>query len=234
TGRIIWCSTYKVLCRDNFVHRCFSKYYGDHIPDFIPSLPNIKVLSDSPGGGVETLTGDSLLSFLSRLDSAIRGRAECIFSSIWREVFGGISVALEGESLDAVSCEDFIAVLDIAGIPLIALSSTSNLKARCSRTKTNSEDVDKCQASGDGSSSAPTTEGTERRYASSSSVPVHVSTYSETGIVCTTVRERRYKIRYMIAIVLRKTSVHKIIPTQYLISTTPNNSPGLRKFITRV
>ncbi|WP_141663427.1 hypothetical protein, partial [Candidatus Ichthyocystis sparus] len=33
TGRIIWCSTYKVLCRDNFVHRCFSKYYGDHIPD---------------------------------------------------------------------------------------------------------------------------------------------------------------------------------------------------------
>uniref|UniRef100_UPI00114752BA hypothetical protein n=1 Tax=Candidatus Ichthyocystis sparus TaxID=1561004 RepID=UPI00114752BA len=42
TGRIIWCSTYKVLCRDNFVHRCFSKYYGDHIPDFIPSLPNIK------------------------------------------------------------------------------------------------------------------------------------------------------------------------------------------------
>ncbi|WP_176696510.1 hypothetical protein, partial [Candidatus Ichthyocystis sparus] len=83
-------------------------------------------------------------------------------------------------------CEDFIAVLDIAGIPLIALSSTSNLKARCSRTKTNSEDVDKCKASGDGSSSAPTTEG---RYASSSSVTAHVSTYSETGIVCATVRE---------------------------------------------
>uniref|UniRef100_UPI0011120627 hypothetical protein n=1 Tax=Candidatus Ichthyocystis hellenicum TaxID=1561003 RepID=UPI0011120627 len=191
TGLIIWCSTYKVLCRDNFVHRCFSKYYGDHIPDFIPSLPNIKVLSDSPDGGVETLTGDRLLSFLSRLDSAIRGRAECIFSSIWREVFGGISGALGGECLDAVNCKDFIDVLDIAGIPLIASSSTSNLKARCSRTNTNSKDVDKCKASGDGSSSAPTTEGTEGRYASSSNVPVpvHVYTYSETGIVCTTVRE---------------------------------------------
>uniref|UniRef100_UPI00114663B4 hypothetical protein n=1 Tax=Candidatus Ichthyocystis sparus TaxID=1561004 RepID=UPI00114663B4 len=171
------------------MHRCFSKYYGDHIPDFIPSLPNIKVLSDSPDGGVETLTGDRLLSFLSGLDSAIRGRAECIFSSIWREVFGGISGALGGECLDAVNCKDFIDVLDIAGIPLIASSSTSNLKARCSRTNTNSKDVDKCKASGDGSSSAPTTEGTEGRYASSSNVPVHVYTYSETGIVCTTVRE---------------------------------------------
>ncbi|WP_141663070.1 hypothetical protein, partial [Candidatus Ichthyocystis sparus] len=193
TGRIIWCNTYKVLCRADFVRRCFFKYYGKHIPDFIPSLPNIKVLSDSPGSGVEMLTGDGLLSFLSGLDSAIRGRAERIFSFSWDEVFGGISSTLEEELLDAVSCEDFIAVLDIAGIPLIASSSTSHLKARYSKTKTNSKDVDKCKSSGDGSSSAPTTEGTERtegtegKCASSSGVPVHVSTHSETGIVCTTV-----------------------------------------------
>uniref|UniRef100_UPI000A8775B8 hypothetical protein n=1 Tax=Candidatus Ichthyocystis sparus TaxID=1561004 RepID=UPI000A8775B8 len=193
TERIIWCNTYKVLCRDNFVRRCFSNYYGKHIPDFIRSLPNIKVLSNSPGGGVETLTGDILLSFLSRLDSAIRDRAERIFSSSWGEVFGGISGTLEGELLDAVSCEDFIAVLDTAGIPLIASSSISHLKARCSRTKTNSKDVDKCKASGDGSSSAPTTEG---RYASSGSVPAHVYTHSDTGIVCATVVDVQ-SIRYV-------------------------------------
>ncbi|WP_141663308.1 hypothetical protein, partial [Candidatus Ichthyocystis sparus] len=186
TGRIIWCNTYKVLCRATFVRRCFFKYYGEHMPGFIHSLPNIKVLSDSPGGGVETLTGDRLLSFLSRLDSAIRSRAERIFISIWDEVFCGISGALEGESLDAISCEDFTVVLDIAGIPLIASSSTSHLKARYSKTKTNSKDVDKCKASGDGSSSAPTTEG---RYASGSGVPAHVSTHSDTGIVCATVGE---------------------------------------------
>ncbi|WP_176695623.1 hypothetical protein, partial [Candidatus Ichthyocystis sparus] len=175
------------------MHRCFFKYYGKHIPGFIHSLPNIKVLSDSPDGALETLTGDRLLSFLSRLDSAIRGRAERIFSSSWDEVFDGISSTLEEELLDAVSCEDFIAVLDIAGIPLIALYSASHLKARYSKTKTNSKDVDKCKSSGDGSSSAPTTEGTERtevtegKCASSSGVPVHVSTHSDTEIVCATV-----------------------------------------------
>ncbi|WP_141663465.1 hypothetical protein [Candidatus Ichthyocystis sparus] len=118
TGRAIWRSTYNPMCRDFFVSRCFGEYHANHRPGFIRALPRIQVVSDSSDRSSLPLTGDSLLSFLSNLDSAIRSELESIFDSC----LGEVSVSLEGESLSAVSCEDFVDVLNIAGTPGAARS----------------------------------------------------------------------------------------------------------------
>uniref|UniRef100_UPI00159EBF57 hypothetical protein n=1 Tax=Candidatus Ichthyocystis sparus TaxID=1561004 RepID=UPI00159EBF57 len=198
-----------VLCEVNFVHKCFREYHSKHRPGFIRSLPDIKVLSSSSVGDVERLTGDALLNFLLRLDSAIRKRAERVFNSNWFEVADRVPSALEGESLDAVNCKDFTDVLDIAGIPSIASSLIWNLKSGCagsrsnvsavslmepslmsylktrySGTNTSGEYVDKSTTSGDGSSLGYIVEG---GHAGSSSVSIPVYTHAETGIVCATV-----------------------------------------------
>ncbi|WP_092414972.1 hypothetical protein [Candidatus Ichthyocystis sparus] len=118
TGRAIWRSTYNPMCRDFFVSRCLGEYHSAHRPGFIRSLPRIQVVSCSSDRGSLPLTGDSLLSFLSNLDSAIRSELGSIFDSC----LGEVSVSLEGESLSAVSCEDFVDVLNIAGAPGAARS----------------------------------------------------------------------------------------------------------------
>ncbi|WP_139057601.1 hypothetical protein, partial [Candidatus Ichthyocystis hellenicum] len=118
TGRAIWYSTYRGICEDVFVSMCICEYHTNHRPDFIHALPRIEVLSDSLERVSVPLIGDSLLGFLSRLDCAVRSNVESIFNSFWSEV----SVSLEGEALNDISCGDFINVLDTAGIPEVALS----------------------------------------------------------------------------------------------------------------
>uniref|UniRef100_UPI00159EF10D hypothetical protein n=1 Tax=Candidatus Ichthyocystis sparus TaxID=1561004 RepID=UPI00159EF10D len=117
-----------------FVHRCLREYHAKHRPGFIRSLSDIKVLSNSSGSDVEMLSGDGLLSFLSKLDSAVRGMVERIFNSNWDTVVGKVFSALEEGSSDDVSCEDFKDVLDIAGVPLMASSSVTYLRKKSSKT----------------------------------------------------------------------------------------------------
>ncbi|WP_176696399.1 hypothetical protein, partial [Candidatus Ichthyocystis sparus] len=186
TGRIIWCSTYKVLCEVNFVHICLREYHYNHRPSFIRSLPSVKVLSNS-GSDVETLSGDELLSFLSKLDFAVLGMVGSIFNSHWDEASVKVFAAEEGSLVD-VSCKDFIDVLEIAGVPSIASSSAKHLRRKKFwRVRTSSKDIDKCTtASGGGSSSSAIS---EERHMSSSSTYVPVSTHAETGVICSIVGE---------------------------------------------
>ncbi|WP_092481276.1 hypothetical protein [Candidatus Ichthyocystis sparus] len=185
-GRTIWCNTYRVLCEVNFVHMCLREYHYKHRPDFIRSLPSTKVLSNS-GRDVETLSGDKLLSFLSKLDSAVLGMVGSVFNSHWDEANVKVFAVEEGSLVD-VSCKDFIDVLEIAGVPLIASSSAKHLrKKRSSRIRTSSKDIDKCTtASGGGSSSSAIL---EEGHMSSSSGCVTVSTHAETGGICSVVGE---------------------------------------------
>ncbi|WP_176696162.1 hypothetical protein, partial [Candidatus Ichthyocystis sparus] len=141
-----------------FVHRCLREYHAKHRPGFIRSLSDIKVLSNSSGSDVEMLSGDGLLSFLSKLDSAVRGMVERIFNSNWDTVVGKVFSALEEGSLDDVSCKDFKDVLDIAGVPLVASSLVSRSKTQSLRTHTSNEDIDESTASGGGPSSSMTAE----------------------------------------------------------------------------
>ncbi|WP_242647418.1 hypothetical protein, partial [Candidatus Ichthyocystis sparus] len=121
TERAIWCGTYREMCEDVFVSMCICEYHAEHRPDLVRALPEVKVLSDSPEPvAVPLACGGGLLDFLLRLDCAVRSRVESIFRSYWNEV----SVSLEGEALNGVSCGDFISVLDTAGIPEVALSIT--------------------------------------------------------------------------------------------------------------
>uniref|UniRef100_UPI0011123593 hypothetical protein n=3 Tax=Candidatus Ichthyocystis TaxID=2929841 RepID=UPI0011123593 len=158
TGQAVWYGTYRVLCEFGFVHRCLREYHAKHRPGFIRSLSDIKVLSNSSGSDVEMLSGDVLLSFLSKLDSAVRGMVERIFNSNWDRVVGKVFSALEEGSLDDVSCKDFKDVLDIAGVPLVASSLVSRSKTQSLRTHTSNEDIDESTASGGGPSSSMTAE----------------------------------------------------------------------------
>ncbi|WP_141663741.1 hypothetical protein, partial [Candidatus Ichthyocystis sparus] len=85
TGRAIWRSTYNPMCRDFFVSRCLGEYHSAHRPGFIRALPR-QMVSDSSDRSSLPLTGDNLLSFLSNLDSAVRGELESIFDSCLGEV----------------------------------------------------------------------------------------------------------------------------------------------------
>ncbi|WP_141663313.1 hypothetical protein, partial [Candidatus Ichthyocystis sparus] len=119
TGRAIWYFTYRVMCEGSFVSRCIGEYHCKYRHDFIRSLSNIRVLSNSSGSDVVPLTGNMLLDFLSRLDCAINDEVKSVFDSCWSEV----CVTLEEESLTTVSCKDFVDVLKIADIPPLASSA---------------------------------------------------------------------------------------------------------------
>ncbi|WP_139057497.1 hypothetical protein, partial [Candidatus Ichthyocystis hellenicum] len=140
TGRGIWYFTYRLMCEDSFVSKCIGEYHYKHRPGFIRDLPRIQVFSD---GSLVSLTGGGLLDFLSRLDGAIYNRIKSVFGSCWSEV----SVTLEGESLSAVSCKDFIDALTIAGIPPVVMSLASVAAARC-KVRARSKVTVECAASG--------------------------------------------------------------------------------------
>ncbi|WP_175330726.1 hypothetical protein, partial [Candidatus Ichthyocystis hellenicum] len=131
--------TYKVMCEDSFVFKCLGKYHCKHRPSFIRSLPRIQVLSDSTDHSTDLLAGDRLLDFLSVLDGAISSRVKSIFNSCWSEV----SVSLEEEGVNAVSCKDLIDVIDTAGVPPLASSAMIATKAR----REISKGTDKCTTS---------------------------------------------------------------------------------------
>ncbi|WP_242641529.1 hypothetical protein, partial [Candidatus Ichthyocystis sparus] len=170
------------------MHRCLRKYHANLRPAFIRLLPGIRVLSDS-GSDLETLAGGMLMSFLSKLDSAIRGITDGIFNSRWDEAVGKVFGDLEKGALDGVSCKDFIYVLHIAGAPSVASSSLSHLRKQSSRIRKSSKGVNRCAASGEGPSGVPIT---EERPTSSSSVSTPTSAHAETGIICTTVGEAEH------------------------------------------
>ncbi|WP_176696389.1 hypothetical protein, partial [Candidatus Ichthyocystis sparus] len=126
TGRAIWYYTYSTMCKDFFMSRCISEYHASHRPGFVRALPSIQVVSDSSGHSAFSLAGENLLSFLSNLDGAIHSELESIFNSC----FSDVSVSLEEESLSDVSCEDFVDVLNVAGVPKKVLLSTELLGSR--------------------------------------------------------------------------------------------------------
>ncbi|WP_141663879.1 hypothetical protein, partial [Candidatus Ichthyocystis sparus] len=81
TGRAIWYFTYRVMCEGSFVSRCIGEYHCKYRHNFIRSLSNIRVLSNSSGSDVVPLTGNMLLDFLSRLDCAINDEVKSVFDS---------------------------------------------------------------------------------------------------------------------------------------------------------
>ncbi|WP_092415166.1 hypothetical protein [Candidatus Ichthyocystis sparus] len=173
TGRAVWYFTYKVMCENNFVSRCIGEYHHKHRPVFIRALPRIQVFSSSSDRSLVPLTGDRLSDFLSRLDCAIHSRVKSVFNSCWSEV----SVNLEEESLNAVSCKDFTDVLDVAGIPPFALSAMIAASAGCEINKgtgecTASESI-KFSSVGDpgGESSSDTVAAKRHKGGGSVSVP---------------------------------------------------------------
>ncbi|WP_141663620.1 hypothetical protein, partial [Candidatus Ichthyocystis sparus] len=173
TGRAVWYFTYKVMCENNFVSRCIGEYHHKHRPVFIRALPSIQVFSSSSDRSLVPLTGDRLSDFLSRLDCAIHSRVKSVFNSCWSEV----SVNLEEESLNAVSCKDFTDVLDVAGIPPFALSAMIAASAGCEINKgtgecTASESI-KFSSVGDpgGESSSDTVAAKRHKGGGSVSVP---------------------------------------------------------------
>ncbi|WP_092411386.1 hypothetical protein [Candidatus Ichthyocystis sparus] len=139
TGRAIWYLTYRVMCEDSFVFKCLGRYHYKHRPNFIRALPSIQVLSDSSDLSTAPLSGDKLLDFLSVLDGAMSSKLKSVFNSCWSEV----SVSLEEEALNAVSCKDLVDVLDIAGIPQLALSAMAATRERPERSK----GIAKCRTS---------------------------------------------------------------------------------------
>ncbi|WP_092411252.1 hypothetical protein [Candidatus Ichthyocystis sparus] len=117
TERAIWYWNYKATCEVSFVSRCFGEYHAEHRPGFVNSLSKIQVLSDDKG---------SLLDFLLGLDCAICREVRSVFNSCWSEM----SVPLEEGLSRAISCKDFVNVLDIAGIPSLLLSANIESKIR--------------------------------------------------------------------------------------------------------
>ncbi|WP_176696846.1 hypothetical protein, partial [Candidatus Ichthyocystis sparus] len=140
TERAIWYFTYRLMCEDSFVSRCFGEYHHEYRPGFIRALPDIRVLSDFPEGNVVPLPRDRLSDFLSRLDCAVHNKVKSVFDSHWSEV----SVTLEEGSLNSVSCKDFIDVLEVAGVPPLASSAVTGGKGRRAISKGTGE----CSASG--------------------------------------------------------------------------------------
>ncbi|WP_176696843.1 hypothetical protein, partial [Candidatus Ichthyocystis sparus] len=144
TGRAIWYFTYRLMCEDSFVCRCFGEYHHKHRPGFIRALPDIRVLSNFPERNVVPLPRDRLSDFLSRLDCAVYNNVKSIFNSHWSEV----SVTLEEGSLNSVSCKDFIDVLEVANIPQLASSAVIELKLARGKSLAISKGTGKCSASG--------------------------------------------------------------------------------------
>ncbi|WP_176696414.1 hypothetical protein, partial [Candidatus Ichthyocystis sparus] len=120
--KAIWCKTYREQHLYRFMHRSICIYHSRYRPRFVRALDGVRVLSSSSDRRLVPLTGGELLSFLSELDCAVHKTVECIFDSLWNKVTDTVLAELEDGSLSDVSCEDFIRVLDVAGIPIAAFS----------------------------------------------------------------------------------------------------------------
>ncbi|WP_176696416.1 hypothetical protein, partial [Candidatus Ichthyocystis sparus] len=120
--KAIWCKTYREQHLYRFMHRSICIYHSKYRPRFVRALDGVRVLSSSSDRRLVPLTGGELLSFLSELDCAVHKTVECIFDSLWNKETDTVLAELEDGSLSDVSCEDFIRVLDVAGIPIAAFS----------------------------------------------------------------------------------------------------------------
>ncbi|WP_092411632.1 hypothetical protein [Candidatus Ichthyocystis sparus] len=118
----IWCKTYREQHLYRFMHRSICIYHSKYRPSFIRALDGVRVLSSSSDCRLVQLIGGELLSFLSELDSVVHKTVECIFDSLWNKITDKVFAELEDGSLSDVSCGDFIRVLDVAGIPVVAFS----------------------------------------------------------------------------------------------------------------
>ncbi|WP_176696853.1 hypothetical protein, partial [Candidatus Ichthyocystis sparus] len=133
--KAIWAKTYRKLYLSRFMSRVICVYHSRCYTNFIRALDSIRVLSSSSDRSLVTLSGVGLLGFLSRLDCAVRGEVEIVFNSEWGEVTGKVFSELEDESMSTVSCEDFIRVLDIVGVPVVALSVSQRYDTMRKRRK---------------------------------------------------------------------------------------------------
>ncbi|WP_176696718.1 hypothetical protein, partial [Candidatus Ichthyocystis sparus] len=121
-GRAIWCRIYRELHLSSFIAKCMCIYHYKYRPDFVRTLPNVRVLSSSSDCKPVPLSGGVLLDFLSKLDCAAFNVVESVFKSRWDVEAGKVFSQLEGGSFSDVSYEDVISVLNIAGIPVVAFS----------------------------------------------------------------------------------------------------------------
>ncbi|WP_092460646.1 hypothetical protein [Candidatus Ichthyocystis sparus] len=121
-GRVIWFKTYKELHLSSFMSRCFCVYHSRYRPAFIRAIANLGILPS---------IGGSLAGFLSRLDSVVHDLIRAIFISKWDVESDRACYELGYESLSNVVCEDFTRVLDISGIPIVALS----VSRKCVKSK---------------------------------------------------------------------------------------------------
>ncbi|WP_175330710.1 DUF4766 domain-containing protein, partial [Candidatus Ichthyocystis hellenicum] len=129
-GLAIWCRMYRELHLSSFIARCLCIYHYKYRPDFIRALPYIRVLSSSSDCKPVPLSGGSLLGFLSKIDCAVTVRVKYIFKSRWDKVARDVFAELEDGSLSGVRCEDVINVLDVAGVPVVALSDSKRYKLK--------------------------------------------------------------------------------------------------------
>ncbi|WP_092411399.1 hypothetical protein [Candidatus Ichthyocystis sparus] len=173
-GRAIWYFTYKAMCEVGFVSRCIGEYHSKHRPNFIGDLRRIRELLDSTDSSALLLTGDRLLDFLSRLDCAIHSNVKSVFNSNWSEV----SVAMEEETLNSISCKDFVDVLEIAGIPQLASSAMSEAVRYAKKNKGHASSVGDYDAGSSLGSSAAEI----KRRKGKDGVCVPISTHDETGV----------------------------------------------------
>ncbi|WP_176695587.1 hypothetical protein, partial [Candidatus Ichthyocystis sparus] len=123
-GKAIWFKTYKELHLSKFMCKFICMYHYRHHPNLIRALDSILVLSSSSDSRPVPLSGAELLDFLSKLDCAIRKEVESIFDLEWNEVADKVFAELEDGSLGDVSCGDFINVLDVVGVPVVAFSTS--------------------------------------------------------------------------------------------------------------
>ncbi|WP_242641600.1 hypothetical protein, partial [Candidatus Ichthyocystis sparus] len=120
--KAIWCKTYREQHLYRFMHRSICIYHSKHRPRFVRALDDVRVLSSSSDCRLVQLIGGELLSFLSELDCVVHKTVEYIFDSLWDKITGTVFAELEDGSLSDVGCGDFIRVLDVAGIPVVAFS----------------------------------------------------------------------------------------------------------------
>ncbi|WP_176695583.1 hypothetical protein, partial [Candidatus Ichthyocystis sparus] len=135
--KVIWCKTYREQHLYRFMHRSTCIYHYRYRPSFIRALDGVRVLSSSPDCRLVPLVGGELLGFLSELDRVVHKTVECMFDSLWNKMTDTFFAELEDGSLSDVSCEDFIRVLDVAGIPMVAFSvnQVRNKKSAQARAK---------------------------------------------------------------------------------------------------
>uniref|UniRef100_UPI000A5BF3A5 hypothetical protein n=1 Tax=Candidatus Ichthyocystis sparus TaxID=1561004 RepID=UPI000A5BF3A5 len=197
-GKAIWCRTYRELHLLNFMAKCLCYYHSKYRPDFIHSIADIRVLSSSSDHMLVPLGGGAILDFLSKLDLAVNEELRSIFNLNWDEAANKVFAELEDGSLGAVGCEDFIDVLNVAGIPEVAYSISKKYAKyqRCLINK--SKNLEGCSIGGvniggcskfklESSRSKSATSKSNTSGSSASTDPVVVSTvFAQPGSVSVT------------------------------------------------